>query len=378
MTYTYHFPTSIRFGAGVIKELPAYLKEHQYNKPLLVTDPIVEQLPFFQKIISHLKAENIHAVTFSDIHKNPVKSDVMAGRGAYVSADRNIIIGVGGGASMDVARAIALSINHTEDLFYYDDLEGGSIYVTNPVPPLVTVPTTSGTGSEVGRSAVISEDKSKRKRILFHPNLLACKVFADPELTYALPAHITASTGMDALTHNIEAYLSKGFHPMADGIALEGIKLVFNSLRDAVHKPSPQSRADMMIASLMGAVAFQKGLGIVHSLAHPLSTLLDMHHGLANAIMLPYGLAYNQSVVESRLADMAKFIDLPNATAEGFITAIESLVNDIGIPSSLSSQGVGVEHIPLLSELAVKDFCLPSNPKEAGYKDFVDIYQKAI
>src|SRR5450432_4920496 len=261
----FNFPTTIRFGADAVKELPDHLTANNLHCPLLVTDPMVGQLDFFKKIIAGLEAKNISVEVFSDIHKNPVKSDVLNGGDTYQQTGRDCIIGIGGGAAMDVARAIVLRVNHHRDLFDYDDLIGGDQYVTEDVPYFITIPTTSGTGSEVGRSAIISEDDTHRKRILFAPKLLAKIVFADPLLTMDLPPFVTAATGMDALTHNMEAFLAKGFHPMADGIALQAIKLINEVIATAVNKPDLESRSKMMIASLMGAVAFQKGLGVVHS-----------------------------------------------------------------------------------------------------------------
>ncbi|GAA4834970.1 iron-containing alcohol dehydrogenase [Algivirga pacifica] len=375
MLQRYSFPTNILFGEGAIRELPQYLIAHSLEKPLIVTDPVVIQLPFFQDIIADLKKYDIRVTVFDQLHKNPLKSDVLNGKEAYKHS--NCIIGLGGGVAMDTARAIALSIHHQEDLFYYDDLEGGSKCITHPIPPLITIPTTAGTGSEVGRSAIISEDESKRKRILFHPRLMAQQVFADPALTYDLPASITTATGMDALTHHIEAFLSKGFHPMADGIALEGIRLIFSSLENCVKKPTPEDRGNMMIASLMGAVAFQKGLGLVHSLAHPLSTLLDMHHGLANAIMLPYGLSFNYEGLEEKFERMATASGVNGLRGEGFIDAILQLNQTLDIPS-LSDEGVKEIHIPQLTELCLKDFCLPSNPKSIREEEVKAIYEQAL
>ena len=230
MIHQYNFPTTIRFGAGAIKELPAYLKQQKLRRPMISTDATVAELDFMKTILSDLESAGMQVEVFSDIHSNPVKTDVLKGGDFYKKTDRDSIIGIGGGAAVDVARAIVLRVNHTRDLFDYDDLIGGDIYVTEEVPHFVTVPTTSGTGSEVGRSAVISEDESKKKRILFSPKLLAKVVFADPLLTMELPSFITAATGMDALTHNMEAYLAKGFHPMCDGIALQGIQLIAKSL----------------------------------------------------------------------------------------------------------------------------------------------------
>src|SRR5688500_16840968 len=227
----YNYPTTIRFGAGAVNELAPHLKQKGLTKPLIVTDPNVEELDFFKKIVNDISSQGISVEVFSDIHKNPVKSDVLEGGNIYRWFHRDSIIGLGGGAAMDVARAVALHINHLRDLFDYDDLIGGDIYVTEEVPYFITVPTTSGTGSEVGRSAIISEDDTHRKRILFSPKLLAKIIFADPLLTLDLPPFITAATGMDALTHNLEAYLAKGFHPLSDGIALEGISLINESIK---------------------------------------------------------------------------------------------------------------------------------------------------
>ena len=287
--YQYNFPTTIRFGAGASKELPAYLIQNKLRRPLIVTDPIVAQLDFFKAIIQDLKTKDISVEVFSAIHKNPVKSDVYKGTEIFDQAGCDVIVGIGGGAALDVARAIVLRANHREDLFKYDDLIGGDVYVTNDVPHFVTIPTTAGTGSEVGRSAIISDDVTHQKRILFSPKLIAKTVFADPLLTMDLPPFITAATGMDAMTHNMEAYLAKMPHPMCEGIAMQGMMLINESLEKAVNRPDLESRSKMLIGSLMGAVAFQKGLGVVHSLAHPLSTLLDTHHGLANAVTIPYG-----------------------------------------------------------------------------------------
>src|SRR5436190_13260411 len=258
MISQFNFPTTIRFGAGVIKELPEYLKKNGFKKPLISTDPNVFALDFFKTIIDDLKSAGINPEVFYDIHKNPVKSDVYKGADVYDNAGCDCIIGIGGGASLDVARAIALRINHREDLFKYDDLIGGDAFITNDVPVLITIPTTAGTGSEVGRSAIISDDVTHQKKILFSPKLLAAMVFADPLLTMELPPFVTAATGMDALTHNMEAFLSKNHHPICEGIALEGMKMISESLEKAVNKPDLESRSKMLIASLMGAVAFQK------------------------------------------------------------------------------------------------------------------------
>ena len=371
----FSFPTSILFGEGAIKELPSYCKTHQLSSPLVVTDAQVAKLPFFESVLADLKQSRLDPLVFSDIHSNPVISDVLNGKEAFAQG-ADAIIGIGGGAAMDVARAIALSINHHRDLFDYDDLEGGGQYIKEAIPHFITIPTTSGTGSEVGRAAVISEDHSKRKRILFHPSLMARQVFADPQLTYELPAAITAATGMDALTHHMEAFIAKGSHPMCEGIALEGIRMIVGSLEQAVNDPNPQARAQMMMASLMGAVAFQKGLGLVHALSHPLSTLLDMHHGLANAVNLPYGLEFNRPVCKQQFHRMATAMGLPDA--DGIKTFLMELNRRIGLPVTLKECGVEASQIEILTDLAMQDFCLPANPRVVTREDILSIYQESV
>jgi len=376
--YQYNFPTTIRFGAGAAKELGDYLLKIELSKPLIVTDANVAQLSFFKEIIEGLKKKNISVEVFADIHKNPVKSDVYKGTEVYDAMQRNAIVGIGGGAALDVARAIALRVNHREDLFKYDDLIGGDVYVTNDIPHFITIPTTAGTGSEVGRSAIIADDETHQKKILFSPKLLAKIVFADPLLTMELPPFITAATGMDALTHNMEAYLAKMPHPLCEGIALEGIYLISQSLEKAVNEPDLESRSKMLIASLMGAVAFQKGLGVVHSLAHPLSSLLDTHHGLANAVNIPYGMQFNISGSENKLKRIARTLNLKEESGEAVVNYLFDLKSKINIPHKLSAIGVNEEHIEELADLAIADFAHPNNPKPVTREDFKELYFKAL
>lgn len=376
--YQYNFPTTIRFGAGSSQELGDYLIKHGLTHPLLVTDPVVRELSFFKKAVQGLESKNISVEVFSDLHKNPVKSDVYKGTAVYDNTDRDCIVGFGGGVAIDVARAICLRIHHREDLFVYDDLIGGDVLVTNEVPHFVTIPTTAGTGSEVGRSAIIADDETHQKKILFSPKLLAKMVFADPLLTMELPPFVTAATGMDALTHNMEAFLAKMPHPLCEGIALEGMRLISQSLKKAVNSPDLESRSQMLIASLMGAVAFQKGLGVVHSLAHPLSALLDTHHGLANAVNIPYGMRFNIAGSEEKFRRMAQTLELKEFTGEAVVQYLFDLNAAIGIPHQLRSIGVQPEHIEPLSDLALADFAHPNNPKPVSREDFHRLYTEAL
>lgn len=376
--YQYNFPTTIRFGAGAVKELPAYLQQNNLKAPLIVTDPTIAQLSFFKTIITDLQNHSISAEVFYDIHKNPVKSDVYKGADVWDQTNRDCIIGIGGGAALDVARAIVLRINHREDLFKYDDLIGGDVYVTNDVPPFITIPTTAGTGSEVGRSAIISDDETHQKKILFSPKLMAKIVFADPILTMDLPPFITAATGMDALTHNMEAFLAKNPHPICDGIALEGIALIKDALIPATNTPDLQSRSKMLIASMMGAIAFQKGLGVVHSLAHPLSSLLDTHHGLANAVNIPYGMQFNIEGFEDKFRRIARTLELKEETGEAVVNYLFDLNSKVNIPHKLKDIGVEEEHLNILADLAFADFAHPNNPKPVSRENFRNLYRQAL
>ncbi len=367
---SFQFPTLIRFGQGAVKELSGHLEALGFERPLIVTDSTCSRLPFFKKILQSLKPV---PCVFDQIHKNPVKADVEKGAALYHQNQCDALIGIGGGAPLDVARAIALRVNHPGDLFDYEDCKGGFANITQEIPYFIAIPTTSGTGSEVGRSTVISDDTTKQKKILFSPRLMAKIVYVDPELTLELPPAATAATGMDALTHHIEAYLSKGYHPLCDGIALEGIRLVFKHLPNAVNKGDLEARTGMMMAALMGAVAFQKGLGVVHSTAHPLSTVYDTHHGLANAVMLPYGLEFNLPQCKEKFDVMSRAIGSKN-----FIDSVKELQAAVNLPKTLTAIGVKEEDFEQLIQLAIADPCHSCNPRPVTEKDFLALYRQAL
>lgn len=372
--YTFNFPTVIRFGKGAIAELGPHLQERGFERPLLVTDPGLAKLSMTKNICDNLKKLGIHPQIFLDIHKNPIKSNVLNGENHYKTNHCDSIIGLGGGASMDVARAIALKINHPKDLFDYVEATGGDKLITGKIPYFITVPTTSGTGSEVGRSAVISDDQTHQKKILFHPTLLARAVFADPLLTMDLPPLITAATGMDALTHNIESYLAKGFHPICDGIALEGIKLIHESLKESVKNPTFESRSKMMAGALLGAIAFQKGLGLIHSMAHALSTHKDLHHGLANSLMMPWGLKFNMFSVGDKIKRIENHIGISNSLSD----YTRELAINIGLPKNLSSLGIKEDDIDILAQLAFADTCHQCNVAVVTENDFKKLFREAL
>ena len=374
---TFSFPTIIRFGPGVIRELPLECRQKNWYPLLIVSDTSVKALPFFKTFLNSLTEQEIEHHLFHEIHPNPLESDVIRGVDIYRKHNCRAVVGFGGGAAMDTARAIALAANHREKLFSYCEDEGGFESITEKIPPIITVPTTAGTGSEVGRSAVISDDQSKKKKILFHPSLIASKVYCDPELTESLPSHIAAATGMDALTHHLEAYLSKGFHPLCDGIALQGIQIAVKYLEKAVVDKDLESRTMMMACAMMGAVAFQKGLGLIHSMAHALSAFNGMHHGLANAVLLQHGMEFNLTHCREKFTVLSKLIG-ETPRSEAFLSRIIALRDKIGIGSKLSSYGISQKDCDPLSSLAYEDVCHQSNPRPVSKEDFRSLFLRAL
>ncbi len=376
--YRFSFPTQIHFGPGVRSQVRDYIKSQGLKRPLIVTDRGVAKLPMLKDFQALLQG-GLESGVYSEIWGNPVESQVMGGVQAYKNHHADCIIGLGGGAALDIAKAIALMVTHPGSVFDYEDEKPGAKPIDGPIPFWVALPTTSGTGSEVGRSSVVSDEKTHVKKIIFSPKLLAKAVFADPELTLDLPANVTAATGMDALTHCVEAFLAKGFHPICDGIALEGLRLAAQSLEKAVKSPHDiEARSSMMMSSMMGAIAFQKGLGLTHSCAHSLSTVADLHHGLANGIMIDHALPFNLSAVPERFERMAMTVGLKNPSPEGFITWLKELKNKTGIPAKLSSSGVTRGQLDALADFAFKDSCHLNNPKSCTKDDFSRIFSEAI
>ncbi|MBI2082268.1 MAG: iron-containing alcohol dehydrogenase [Deltaproteobacteria bacterium] len=373
--HNFYFPTTIRFGAGAIKLLRQELTQRRCKRPFIVTDRGVVAQPFFQTILNELK--DFNPAVYSDVHPNPWLSDVTKGAKICREIEADCIVTVGGGSPMDTAKAIALMACVEGELFQYQD--GGPKEIPSTILPIIAIPTTAGTGSEVGRSAVISEDNTGIKHIIFSPSLLPKLVLADPEVTLGLPHHITAATGMDALTHNIEAYLAKDFHPICDGIALEGTRLVMENLETAVKDgKNMKAREGMLMGAMMGAVAFQKGLGATHSMAHPLTTVANVPHGLANALCLARVLEFNKEVVEKRLATLATHLGLKDKSADGFIASIRKLTDAIGIPKRLRDVGIKEEMMPRLVELAVQDGCHQCNPRSVTKADFERMYRELL
>ena len=373
---SFSFPTAIKFGAGARKLVAAHLLEQGVRRPLIVTDRALAKLPVLAEFRSHLSG--LDAGVFDGVFGNPTASQVMAGAAAFKEHRADAVIGFGGGAALDVAKVVALMAVHDGNVIEYVWDHPKVRPIVNALPCFIALPTTSGTGSEVGRSSVVAEDDTHVKRSVFSPKLLAQAVFADPELTLALPAPVTAATGMDALTHNIYSYLSPAYRPLCDGIALEGLRIGARALAAAVREPSNlQARADMMMSSMMGAVAFQKDLGSVHACAHALGAVNDLHHGLANALMIDTVLAWNIEAVPAKFDEMAHAAGLAGGGA-AFVPWLKQLKAQIGISGGLAERGVTREHLPRLSALAAVDFAGQTNPIKATAADYERLFLAAM
>jgi alcohol dehydrogenase class IV len=372
----FSFPTAIRFGAGARKEVAPHLQSRGIRRPLIVTDKALGALPVLAEFKSHLQGLDVGV--FAGVFGNPTASQVMAGAQAFRQHRADAVIGFGGGAALDVAKVVGLAATHEGDILEYAWDHPKVRPIERELPYFVALPTTSGTGSEVGRSSVISEDDTHLKRIIFSPKVLAKCVFADPELTLALPAHVTAATGMDALTHNIESYLSPAYHPLCDGIALEGTRIAARSLEKAVREPSNLvARSDMMMASMMGAIAFQKDLGAVHSCAHALGAVCDLHHGLANALMIDIVLEWNREAVPQKFDELAHVCEVSGG-GDQFIPWLRALKARVGIAGKLAEHGVKREQLPRLVEIAVADICHQTNPRPVAAEDFRRLFEAAL
>jgi alcohol dehydrogenase class IV len=379
--HRFAFPTDIHFGPGARREAAAYLAAQGCKRPLIVTDKGIAALPLLGEFKSTL--QGLAVEVFAGVAGNPVTSQVDAGVAAFRQHRADAVIGLGGGAALDVAKAVALMAVHPGSVLEYAWDHPQVRPIEHELPCFIALPTTAGTGSEVGRSSVISDDTTHIKKIIFSVKLLAKAVFADPELTLDLPPNVTAATGMDALTHNVESYIAKGYHPMCDGIALEGVRIAARALPVAVREPrNLQARADMLMASMMGAVAFQKDLGATHSCAHALSTVADLHHGLANGIMIDYVMRFNQAVEVERFALMAQAVGVAQnsaaASADAFVAWLTALKREVGIPAKLGAVKVTREHLPKLLDVAVDDICHKTNPRPCTREDFERIFTEAI
>lgn len=363
----WNYPTTVRFGAGRISELPDALAFAGIERPLFVTDPGLAKLPVVASTLKILDDAKIPYGVFSDVKANPVGANLDAGVTVFRDGGHDGVIAFGGGSALDLGKLIAFQAGQSRPIWDFEDVgDWWTRADADAIAPIVAVPTTAGTGSEVGRAGVLTNEETHTKKIIFHPKLLPAIVIADPELTTGMPAFITVGTGMDALAHCLEAYCAPGFHPMADGIALEGMRLVLENLpKAAADGKDITARANMMAAAAMGATAFQKGLGAIHSLSHPIGALYDTHHGMTNGVFMPYVLAFNRPAVEERIARAAAYLGIEGGF-DGFMAAILKLRRELNVPHALPDLIKGLdmddERRRLIADMAVADPSTGGNP----------------
>jgi 4-hydroxybutyrate dehydrogenase len=373
---SWSFPTTIVFGVGAVAGVGDHARKVGAKRALLVCDTGVVKVGIAERVRGLLEAAGVATALFDKVDPNPVEENIVAGVAAYRAHGAECIVALGGGSPLDTGKLIALKVTHERPLVDYDDAVDGGQFIGPNVPPIITIPTTAGTGSEVGRSGVVTLAATGRKTVIFSPHLLAKVAVLDPELTRSMPARVTAATGFDALTHCLEAYCSLGDHPMADAIALGGLELCATSLARAVeHGDDLAARGDMMKAAMMGAVAFQKGLGACHSLAHPLSSEKGMHHGLANAICLPAVVEFNEPAAHARLDRVRAILD-PAARSCG--EAVRALRKRVSLPEGLRPEGVVDSDVPKLAGKAFEDACHRSNPRPVTRDDLAALYRASL
>jgi alcohol dehydrogenase class IV len=373
---TWAFPTTIVFGPGATATLADHAKRLGAKRALVVCDPGVVKVGIAARVKKVLDEGGVAAAIFEGVDPNPIEKNVTEGVAAFKAHGADLVVSVGGGSPLDAGKLIALKTTHERPLVDYDDATGGDRFIGSNVPPIITVPTTAGTGSDVGRSGVVTLAATGRKTVIFSPHLLAKTAILDPELTVSMPSRVTAATGFDALTHCLEAYCSVGDHPMADAIALGGLELCAKYLVRAVEKGNDlEARGAMMKAAMMGAVAFQKGLGACHSLAHPLSSEKGMHHGLANALCLPAVVEFNEAVIHDRLERVRAILD---GTQRTCAEAVRSLRRRVQLPEGLGVEGVAKTDVPKLADKAIEDACHRCNPKPTTRDDLARLYEASL
>jgi len=373
MVHLFAFPTRIVFGTGaheiLVQEAPRGAR-----KALLVTDPGMVNLDVFNLVKARMEAAGLAHEVFAGISPNPTDDDVNGGVAAYREAGCDWIVAMGGGSAIDGAKGVRLLATHPGSVLDYDDARNGADRITADMPPLVAIPTTAGTGSEVGRSTVVTDTATHRKVVIYSPHLIPTAAIVDPDLMVGLPSRLTAATGMDALAHCVEAYCAKGYHPICDAIALAGVRLVHGALERAVRNGQDlEARTDMAMAATMGAIAFQKGLGLCHALAHPLSTVAGVHHGLANGIMLWRVMEFNRPALGDRLVELSRAMGADDAP-----TAVRDLARIVGIPEGLADVGVTEAMLPELAAQAWDDACHRSNPRGVMPEEIRDLYEQAL
>jgi alcohol dehydrogenase len=374
-----NFPTAIKFGVGRIKELAGFCKANGITRPLFVTDPGLAGMPMVKAIVEDAKKAGLGIAVFSDVRPNPIEANITEGVRAYKAGKHDGVIAFGGGSGLDIGKMIALMHGQTISVFDLEDVgDWWTRADASKIAPIIAVPTTAGTGSEVGRAGVVTHPVTHEKKIIFHPAIMPKVAILDPELTVGLPAKLTAATGMDALAHNLEAYCAPFYHPLAKGIALEGMLLIKENLAKAVKKPKDMdARGNMLVASAMGATAFQRGLGAIHALSHPFGGLYDAHHGLLNAIVMPYVLKANRRKIEKDIERAAAYLGIKGGF-NGFLKWILALRKEIGIPHKLSDIGIDSKRLDEVAKMAVKDPSAGGNPIPFTEKQYKALARKCV
>ena len=381
LTYTnWNFPTPIWFGAGRIKDLALACRQLGIKNPLFVTDEGLVKLDIVEKTVGVLRQEGINYSIFSEVQGNPTEKNVLDGLAHYTKNKHDGVIAFGGGSAIDAAKTIAFMSGQTGSLWDFEDVGDNWTHANIAgIAPIIAIPTTAGTGSEVGRASVILDEKRHTKKIIFHPKMLPEIVLLDPELTLGLPAHITAWTGVDAMVHAIEAYCAPGYHPMADGIAIEAIRMIAKYLPTAVHDGTNiEARAQMLVAAAMGATAFQKGLGSVHSIAHQLGAIYNKQHGLLNAIILPYALKQNQSAIEEKMEYLSTVLALEKSGTDAIIAYLLALRKQLNIPHTLAEIDIDDSKAGEIGKMAFKDPSTPTNAKPVSAEDLEKLFRSAV
>jgi alcohol dehydrogenase class IV len=375
----WNYPTSVRFGAGRIAELPEAVTAAGIRNPLFVTDPVLAALPMATNAMAALTSSGMAATRFSDIKSNPVESNIRAGIAAFKAGAHDGVVAFGGGSALDAGKLIAFAAGQIRPIWDFEDIgDNWTRADAGAIAPVIAVPTTAGTGSEVGRAGVVTDEATRTKKVIFHPLMMPKTAVCDPELTVGMPPLITSGTGMDALAHCLEAYCGPFYHPLADGIAAEGVRLVKENLTRAVANGNDlEARGHMMAAAAMGATAFQKALGAIHALSHPVGALYDTHHGLTNAVFMPYVLAFNRKAIDDKVARLAAYIGL-RPRFRAFLDWVLELRAEIGVPHTLAGLNVGDDQIDLIVAMAVKDPTAPGNPVPLDKRAARTIFRRAL
>jgi len=373
------FPTSIRFGAGRIAELAETCWSAGMSRPLLVTDRVIANLAMFSDVLGRLDDTGQKPKVFTDVDPNPTDINLEAGVQAFKVGDHDGVVALGGGSALDLGKLVAFQAGQTRPVWDFEDIgDWWTRADSEAIAPIVAIPTTAGTGSEVGRASVLTNTAEKVKKVIFHPKILPHTVIADPELTTGMPPAITAGTGMDALAHCLEAYSAPSYHPLCEGIAIEGMRLVLENLPLVYQDGSDiEARGHMMSAAAMGATAFQKGLGAIHALSHPVGALFNTHHGMTNAVVMPAVLTFNRPAIEVKIERLAAFLGIDGGF-DGFFDTVLGLREQLGVPDKLGALGVTTDTINDMAKMAPKDPTAGGNPVELTEEAATDLFEQVI